>query len=197
MTARKREESLQDVSASISVIGGDLLREGMIKDVRDLQYSVPGLTVGETVGAMKITMRSLGNASNTRGEDSQIAFHVDGAVVSRPESQGLALFDVERVEVLKGPQGTLYGRNATGGAINVVTNKPTESLDGYLNLTAGNYNLINIDAAVGGAISDTVLGRLAVSTIDRDGFAKNITTNNDAGRPAPLGRTRPTRVPVH
>ena len=178
VTARKREESLQDVSASISVIGGDLLREGMIKDVRDLQYSVPGLTVGETVGAMKITLRSLGNASNTRGEDSQIAFHVDGAVVSRPESQGLALFDVERVEVLKGPQGTLYGRNATGGAINVVTNKPTESLDGYLNLTAGNYNLINIDAAVSGAISDTVLGRLAVSTIDRDGFAKNITTNN-------------------
>jgi iron complex outermembrane receptor protein len=179
VTARKREESLQNVSASISVIGGDLLREGMIKDVRDLQYAVPGLTVGETVGAMKITMRSLGNASNTRGEDSQIAFHVDGAVVSRPESQGMALFDVERLEVLKGPQGTLYGRNATGGAINVVTNKPTESVEGYVNLTAGNYDLMNIEAAVGGPISDTVLGRLAVTSLNRDGFSKNITTNNE------------------
>lgn len=178
VTARKRQESLQDVSASISVVSGDLLRERMITDIRDMQYAVPALTVGETVGAMKITMRSLGNASNTRGEDSQIAFHVDGAVVSRPEAQGLALFDVSRVEVLKGPQGTLYGRNATGGAINVVTNKPTADTEGYLNLTAGNYNLFNIDAAVGGAVTDNVLGRIAVTSIKRDGFGKNITTNN-------------------
>jgi iron complex outermembrane receptor protein len=179
VTARKREETLQDVSASISVVGGDLLREGMMKDVRDMQYAVPALTVGETVGAMKVTLRSLGNASNTRGEDSQIAFHVDGAVVSRPEAQGLALFDVQRVEVLKGPQGTLYGRNATGGAINVVTNKPTDSLDGYVNVNLGNYNLVNIDAAVGGPISDNVLGRIAVTSINRDGFGKNITTGNE------------------
>jgi iron complex outermembrane receptor protein len=179
VTARKREESLQDVSASISVIGGDLLREGMMKDVRDVQYAVPALTVGETVGAMKITMRSLGNSSNTRGEDSQVAFHVDGAVVSRPEAQGLGLFDVQRIEVLKGPQGTLYGRNATAGAINVVTNKPTQELSGYLDVTAGNYELVNIDAALGGAISDKVLGRLAVTWIDRSGFGKNITTGNE------------------
>jgi len=179
VTARKREETLQDVSASVSVLGGDLLQQGMIKDVRDMQYAVPGLTVGETVGAMKITMRSLGNASNTRGEDSQTAFHVDGAVVSRTESQGLALFDVERVEVLKGPQGTLYGRNATAGAINVVTNKPSEELRGYLNVTAGNYKLMNLDAAVGGAISENVLGRFAVTSINRAGFAKNITTGNE------------------
>lgn len=178
VTARKRDESLQDVSASISVLSGDMLRQRMITDVRDMQYAVPAMNVGETVGAMKITMRSLGNASNTRGEDSQVAFHVDGAVVSRPEAQGLALFDVSRVEVLKGPQGTLYGRNATAGAINVVTNKPTEDLDGYLNVTAGNYNLMKIDAAVGGSVSDKVLGRVAVVSINRDGYSKNITTNN-------------------
>jgi iron complex outermembrane recepter protein len=179
VTARKREESLQDVSASISVLDGNSLREAGIEDVRDMQYSVPGLTVGETVGAMKITMRSLGNASNTRGEDSQVAFHVDGAVVSRPEAQGLALFDVARVEVLKGPQGTLYGRNATAGAVNVVTNRPTEELDGYLNVTAGNYKLANVDAAVGGPITDSVLGRVAGTFIDRGGFSRNVTTGND------------------
>jgi iron complex outermembrane receptor protein len=179
VTARKREESLEDVSASISVLDGNTLREAGIEDVRDMQYSVPGLTVGETVGAMKITMRSLGNASNTRGEDSQVAFHVDGAVVSRPEAQGLALFDVARVEVLKGPQGTLYGRNATAGAINVVTNKPTEELSGYVNVTAGNYNLANVDAAISGAITDSVLGRVAGTFIDRGGFSENITTGHD------------------
>jgi len=179
VTARKREESLQDVSAAISVLDGNSLRDRGIEDVRDMQYAVPGLTVGETVGAMKITMRSLGNASNTRGEDSQVAFHVDGAVVSRPEAQGLALFDVARVEVLQGPQGTLYGRNATAGAINVVTNKPTEQLDGYVNVTAGNYQLGNIDAAVSGAITDSVLGRIAGTFIDRGGFSRNITTGHD------------------
>jgi iron complex outermembrane recepter protein len=179
VTARKREESLEDVSAAISVIGGDALREGVISDVRDLQYSVPGLTVGETVGAMKITMRSLGNSSNARGEDSQVAFHVDGAVVSRPEAQGLALFDAQRVEVLKGPQGTLYGRNATAGAVNVVTNKPTQALDGYLNVTGGNYQFVNVEAALGGGITDRVAGRIAGVFMDRDGFSKNITTGND------------------
>lgn len=179
VTARKREESLEDVSASISVVGGEALREGVIADVRDLQYTVPGLTVGETVGAMKVTMRGLGNASNARGEDSQVAFHVDGAVVSRPEAQALALFDVSRLEVLKGPQGTLYGRNATAGAVNVVTNKPTEDLDGYVNVTGSNYQYMNVEAAVGGAIHERVLGRIAGTYMDRDGFGKNITTGND------------------
>jgi iron complex outermembrane receptor protein len=179
VTARKRDETLQDVSASIAVLSGDLLRDRIMTDVRDIQYAVPALTVGETVGMMKVTLRGLGNASNTRGEDSQVAFHVDGAVVSRPEAQALTLFDVERIEVLKGPQGTLYGRNSTGGAINVITMKPSDDLTGYLNLTTGNYNLMKIDAAVGGTISDTVLGRLAVTSISRDGFAKNITTNNE------------------
>jgi iron complex outermembrane recepter protein len=179
VTARKREESLQDVSASIAVVGGDALREGVVADVRDLQYTVPGLTVGETVGAMKVTMRSLGNASNTRGEDSQVAFLVDGAVVSRPEAQGLALFDVSRVEVLKGPQGTLYGRNATAGTVNVVTNKPTENLDGYLNVTGGSYRFVNVEAAIGGALHDGIAGRIAGTFTDRAGFGRNITTGND------------------
>lgn len=179
VTARKREESLQDVSASISVLGGDALRDDVIKDIRDMQYAVPGVTVGETVGAMKITMRGLGNASNTRGEDSQVAFHVDGAVVSRPEAQALALFDVQRVEVLKGPQGTLYGRNATAGTVNVVTNKPTQDLNGYFNVTGGNYDFVNVDAAVGGALTQNVLGRVAATFSDRSGFSENITTGNN------------------
>jgi iron complex outermembrane receptor protein len=144
-------------------------------DVRDIQYAVPALTVGETVGMMKVTLRSLGNASNTRGEDSQVAFHVDGAVVSRPEAQALTLFDVERIEVLKGPQGTLYGRNATGGAINVVTMKPSEDLNGYVN-RSGNYNLMGVDGRWrGDQAASSVAWRSQQSAVT----ASRITTNNE------------------
>ena len=179
VTARKREESLLDVSAALDVVGGDMLASQQLNDVEDLQLMVPTLTVGETVGAMKVTIRGLGNVSNTRGEDSEVSFHVDGAVVSRPEAQAMALFDVERVEILRGPQGTLYGRNATGGAINVITKKPTDAFDGYLNLTAGNYDLLKVDAAVSGSISDSISGRLAITSTDRAGYGENITTAND------------------
>jgi iron complex outermembrane recepter protein len=179
VTARKREESLLDVSAALDVVGGAELTTQQINDIEDLQVVMPTLTVGETVGVMKVTMRGLGNSSNTRGEDGQVAFHVDGAVVSRPEVQGMSLFDLERVEVLRGPQGTLYGRNATGGAINLVTAKPTDTAEGYLNLTVGNYDLLKVDAAISGPLSDRVRGRFALTSTDRAGFGENITTNND------------------
>ncbi|HET9692851.1 MAG TPA: TonB-dependent receptor, partial [Steroidobacteraceae bacterium] len=179
VTARKREESLTDVSAALAVVGADDLARHQLNDVEDLQLLVPTVTVGETVGAMKVTMRGLGNVSNTRGEDSMVAFYVDGAVVSRPESQGLSLFDLERVEVLRGPQGTLYGRNATGGTINAITAKPTDTFEGYLTLTGGNYDLIKVDAALSGPFTDRIRGRLAVTSTDRAGYGENITTNND------------------
>jgi iron complex outermembrane receptor protein len=179
VTARKREESLSEVSAALDVVGADDLATQQLNDVEDLQLLVPTLNVGETVGAMKVTVRGLGNVSNTRGEDSMVAFHVDGAVVSRPESQGMSLFDLERVEVLRGPQGTLYGRNATGGAINAVTAKPTDAFEGYVTLTAGNYDLLKVDAALSGPLGERTRGRLAVTSTDRAGFGENITTAND------------------
>ncbi|HET7204257.1 MAG TPA: TonB-dependent receptor plug domain-containing protein, partial [Steroidobacteraceae bacterium] len=179
VTARKREESLTDVSAALAVVGADDLAKHQLNDVEDLQLLVPTVTVGETVGAMKVTMRGLGNVSNTRGEDSMVAFYVDGAVVSRPESQGLSLFDLERVEVLRGPQGTLYGRNATGGTINAITAKPTDTFEGYLTLTGGNYDLLKVDAALSGPFSDRIRGRLAVTSTDRTGYGENITTSNE------------------
>jgi iron complex outermembrane receptor protein len=179
VTARKREESLKDISAAISVVGKDALQKNVINDVRDLQNLVPQLSIGEIVGIMKITMRGLGNSTNTRGEDSEVAFHVDGAVVSRQETQAMALFDLERIEVLRGPQGTLYGRNSTGGTVNVITAKPTEEFEGYVNLTGGNYDFVRVDSAVSGPLSDGIRGRLAMQSINRSGFGENITTGND------------------
>ena len=179
VTARKREETLRDVSAAISVVGGDQLQSGVINDVRDLQNVAPELNVGEVVGLMKITMRGLGNTSNTRGEDTEVTFYVDGAVVARQEAQSMTMFDLERVEVLRGPQGTLYGRNSTGGTLNLITKKPTQDFQGYVNVTGGNYNFMKLDAAFGGPLTDNILGRFAVESISRSGFATNITTGNE------------------
>jgi iron complex outermembrane receptor protein len=179
VTARKREESLSDVSAAISVLGADQLRSAGIIDIRDLQKMSPELNVGEVVGLMKVTMRGLGNTSNTRGEDTEVTFYVDGAVVARQEAQSMAMFDLERIEVLRGPQGTLYGRNSTGGTLNLITAKPTEEFTGYVDVSVGNYNLRKIDTALSGPISESVLGRIAVQSISRSGFGTNITTGND------------------
>jgi iron complex outermembrane receptor protein len=179
VTARKREETLTDVSAAISVVGADELRASGINDVRDLQKLSPELNVGEVVGLMKVTMRGLGNTSNTRGEDTEVTFYVDGAVVARQEAQSMAMFDLARIEVLRGPQGTLYGRNSTGGTLNLITAKPTEEFTGYVDVSAGNYNFRKIDTALSGPISDNVLGRIAVQSISRDGFGTNITTGNE------------------
>lgn len=178
VTARKREETLSDVSAAVSVVGGEALRTGVINDVRDLQNIAPQLNVGEVVGLMKITMRGLGNTSNTRGEDTEVAFYVDGAVVARQEAQSMAMFDLDRIEVLRGPQGTLYGRNSTGGTLNLITAKPTPEFSGYANVMGGNYDFLKLDGALSGPLSENILGRIAVQSISRDGFGENITTGN-------------------
>jgi iron complex outermembrane receptor protein len=179
VTARKREETLQDTSMALSVVDDTLLERKQINDVTGLQGVVPTVTIGETVGLLKINVRGLGNSTNTRSEDSDVVLHVDGAVVSRMEAQAMAFFDLERVEVLRGPQGTLYGRNSTGGTINLVTKKPTDFLEGYASATLGNYNLIKMDAAVSGPITDTIDARLALTSTNRGGFGKNIQTDND------------------
>lgn len=179
VTARKREESLQDTSMALSVVDDTMLDRKQINDVTGLQGVVPTITIGETVGLLKINVRGLGNSTNTRSEDSDVVLHVDGAVVSRMEAQAMAFFDLERVEVLRGPQGTLYGRNSTGGTINLVTKKPTSSFEGYASATLGNYNLIKMDTAVSGPITDTISARLALTSTDRGGFGKNIQTGND------------------
>jgi iron complex outermembrane receptor protein len=175
VTARKREETLQGISAAVSVVDADRLKEKSINDIRDLQTIVPNLNVGEAVGILKLNMRALSNSTVVRGEDSEVVMHEDGAVISRLEAQGTAFFDLERIEVLRGPQGTLYGRNSTGGTINLITAKPTEELSGYFNATVGNHNLNKFEGAVAGPLSDSILGRVALQTINRDGYGRNIT----------------------
>lgn len=180
VTARKVTESAQSIPLAINVLGGEEIAERGVVNVQALQGQVPSLAIGEVNGIAQITSRGLGNDNFAPGSDPSVGLNVDGVVVSQPGAQLGAFFDLERVEVVRGPQGTLYGRNTTGGAINLVTSRPTADFGGYGRVSYGNYNALTVEGAISGPIGgDTVLARLAFKTEDRDGFGKNIRTGDD------------------
>src|SRR5690606_25241083 len=179
VTAQRREQALQDVTASVVAIGASRLDEAQINNLQDLQTIVPSVNFGNDFNQAKIFIRGVGANTSTTGNATGVALHVDGAVVSRAEAQLTSLFDLERVEVLRGPQGTLYGRNATGGSINLITAKPTRDFSGYARATYGNYNQLVTEAAISGPITDNILFRVAAKTENRDGFGENPVTGND------------------
>jgi len=179
VTAQKREQSLQDVSAAVSAVNMERLQSAQINNLEDLQAIVPSITLGNDFNMAKIFIRGVGANTSTTGSETGVAVHVDGAVIARAEAQLTSLFDLERIEVLRGPQGSLYGRNAVGGSINMVTAKPTADLEGYGRITLGDYNLVDAEGAISGPITDKLLGRLAFKTEDRNGFGVNPVTGND------------------
>src|SRR6187399_3038938 len=131
VTASKREQNLQEASVAVTAVGSDRLTTGQVNNIQDLQTIVPSVNFGSDFNQAKIFIRGVGANTSTTGSSTGVAFHVDGAYVARAEAQLTSLFDVKRIEVLRGPQGTLYGRNAVGGSINVITAGPTDFLEGY------------------------------------------------------------------
>jgi iron complex outermembrane receptor protein len=179
VTAQKREQSLQDVSAAVTALSSERLETAQINNIEDLQWIVPSVYFGNDFNMAKITIRGVGANTSTTGSETGVALHVDGAVVSRAEAQLTSLFDLERVEVLRGPQGSLYGRNAVGGSINLITAKPTETTDGYARISYGDYDYIDFEGALSGPLgTDFLLGRLAVKAEERDGYGENPVTGN-------------------
>ncbi len=180
VTAQKREQALSDVSLSVSAVGEEKLATTNTHDIEALQNLVPSLSFGNDFNFAKLFIRGIGLSSSLPGVDPSVALHVDGVVVSLAQAQLGSMFDLERVEVLRGPQGTLYGRNSTGGAVNLITAKPTSELDGYARVTVGGPDLqLAGEAAVGGPLGDTVRGRVAVRAIKREGYGVNEITGND------------------
>ena len=180
VTAQKRTQALSDVSLSVSAVGSARLAETNTANIESLQTLVPSISFGNDFNFAKLFIRGIGLSSSLPGVDPSVALHVDGAVVSLAQAQLGSMFDLERVEVLRGPQGTLYGRNATGGAVNLITAKPTDTLDGYVRLTVGgdDLNLVG-EAAVGGPLTENIRGRIAFRAVKRDGYGINEFTGND------------------
>ena len=179
VTAQKREQKLQDVPASISAVAGVTLQNAKISDVQALQVAVPNITIGTSFGFANLFIRGLGLNSVFANVDPSVTLYEDGAVISQPAAQLFSFFDLERVEVLRGPQGTLYGRNATGGTINLITAKPTDTLSGFVRLDAGNYSSLEAEGGISGPITDTLSARVSFYIANRDGFGKNLTTGHD------------------
>lgn len=180
VTAQKREQSLQDVSLAVTAVSADDLLRSNIFNIEDLQHRVPGVTFGNDFAFAKLFIRGVGLNSSFAGIDPSVALHVDGAVVAQAAAQFGSLFDLERVEALRGPQGTLYGRNATGGSINLVTAKPTQTFGGYTNLSIGGSDLsYGVDSAISGPLTSNLLGRVAVHYQHHDGYGKHTGTGTD------------------
>lgn len=179
VVAQKREQSLQDVSLAVTAVGGDRLSEGLFNNIEDMQSLVPSVSVGSDFAQAKLFVRGIGLSSSFAGVDPSVALHVDGAVVSQSYAQLGSFFDLERIEVLRGPQGTLYGRNATGGSFNLITRKPTEEFSGFGRLTLGDYDLVLAEAALSGPLSENTRARLAIRSEDRSGYGENIVDGSD------------------
>jgi iron complex outermembrane receptor protein len=180
VTATRSSESLSKVAASVSAVSEAALGVGGVKDVQSLATAIPNLSVGDQFGVNRIFIRGIGLTSIDLGADGGVAFLQDGAQIARPAAQLSGFYDLERVEVLRGPQGTLYGRSATAGAINLITKRPTEEIDGYVRASYGNYNAVSLEGAVGGAMgSDKLMIRLAGKYDRRDGYGVNEFTGQD------------------
>jgi iron complex outermembrane receptor protein len=181
VTAQRRSESIMRTPVAISAITGEALVNRGIRVAADLQIAVPAISINNSFGLNKTQIRGIGLVSDALGVDSASAFYINGNVISRPSAQILGFYDLERVEVLRGPQGTLYGRNATAGLVNIITRKPTVEASGYLNASYGNYNAINIEGAISGKLDEAgkILARVAVNSENRDGFGTNLTTGEE------------------
>lgn len=179
VTAERRTASVQTTPIAISAVGGEALREKNIADVEGLSTNIPNLTFNRVGSDARVFIRGIGYNAVAPGGEGRVAIYADGIYQSRNQSALLGFYDVDRVEVLRGPQGTLYGRNSVAGAINILTRGPGNSVNGYVAGEVGNYGLISTEGAVGGPLSDTVGARIAFRTVDRSGYGKMIDTGED------------------
>lgn len=175
VTAEKRAVNAQRTSISIAAYNSESLERSVLEDIYDIGLRTPGVIVNkEIVG--KIYIRGIGTENLTMGGDPGVAVHTDGAYIARTSAANFDLHDVERVEVLRGPQGTLYGRNATGGLINIISKAPTDEFYAKAEFQYGSYDRTRFAGIVSGPLSDKVLARLSFVKSDRDGFTDNLFT---------------------
>jgi iron complex outermembrane receptor protein len=181
VTAEKRTENSQRVPIAITAMNGDSLNKHGVTGFRDLSMRVPSLRFGSGVtgGENVITMRGLGSVNTTPGGDSPVAYSVDGVTLQRSTSIDPEFYDVDRVEVLRGPQGTLYGRNSVGGSINVITKKPSNEFSAGVDAMVGNYDAYGFRGFVNGPLSSggvEIDGRLTAVYANHGPYSTNLST---------------------
>jgi iron complex outermembrane receptor protein len=178
VTATKREQTLQDIPVAVTVTAGEVLEDAQVLDILDLQSLVPSLRVTQlqTSTQTNFLIRGFGNGANNPGIESSVGVFVDGVYRSRSASQIGDFLDIERVEVLRGPQSTLFGQNASAGVISIVTRMPEFDFNGTIEAVLGNYDARQLRGRVTGPISDRTAYSLAGSINQRDGYFDEIGT---------------------
>ncbi|MBB5707233.1 TonB-dependent receptor [Sphingopyxis panaciterrulae] len=181
VTASKRSQTLQDTPVAVSVTSAADLQNSQIRDLIDLQSSVPSLRVGQLQSSANTNfiIRGFGNGANNAGIEPSVGVFIDGVYRSRSAAQVGDLPNVERIEVLRGPQSTLFGKNASAGVISIITQKPQFDFGGSLEASYGNYDAIVVKGDVTGPISDTVAFSIGGNYNRRDGYARDLHLDQD------------------
>lgn len=179
VTAEKRAQNLQDVPVAVTAFGADTIEKLRIQELGDIAANTPNFVIGQQSPTQpELTIRGIGSTDREAGSERSVVVFVDEVYIGRAGASTFNLFDLERIEVLRGPQGTLYGRNVVGGAINLISAKPSQDFRGKAQVTIGSDSLVETRGLVNGGLSDSVAGKLAVSAKQRDGFYKNAQFNN-------------------
>ncbi len=186
VTAQRRDENIQEVPISITSMSGDRLaaRFASGDDILALSSAAPGLYIESSNGrlAPRFYLRGLGNADFTAAASQPVSLVMDDVPMEKSVLKAFPLFDMANVEVIRGPQGTLFGRNTTAGIVKIDSRRPTEETEGYINASAGNYGIYNLEGAIGGTIiEDTLTGRVSAVSQNRSDWVDNdFTGENDA-----------------
>jgi len=189
VTATKTgETALQSTPLAITAFSGEQLASRGVTGVRGLVDYTPGLQIADQSGYAQLYIRGIGSNNVFVGSDPSSTTHMDGVYLARPLSYFSDFLDVERVEVLRGPQGTIYGRNSVGGTINIISRKPSETFTGEAQVYYGNYNAYGLKGYVSGPVGDTgVRFSLAANRMARDAYYENVSTGNDIGNQNAFG----------
>ncbi|MDB5715467.1 MAG: Outer rane receptor protein mostly Fe transport [Sphingomonadales bacterium] len=180
VTANKRVQKLSDVGLAVAVVGGDALRNQKISSLADIAQTVPGLSYTPSANSTPVyTLRGVGFYETSLGAYPTVPIYIDESPLSFPATAAHSAFDLERVEVLKGPQGTLFGQNATGGAINYIAAKPTQDFKAGLDLSYGRFNEVDAEGFVSGPLSSTLRARVSGRYERADGWQTSNTRPGD------------------
>jgi len=177
ITAQKREASMQDTPLSVTAITGDTMAAIGISNIEDFTFFVPGITVTNDSMAI-VNIRGIGTSAFGVATDPSSTVQIDGVYQARPTTGYQDMFDIERVELLRGPQGVLFGRNSTGGTLNIISKAPTDELEGSAGVTFGSFNKRTFSGTMSGALSDNVRARVTLVKNDRDGIYTDVVTGD-------------------
>ena len=183
VTARKVEESLQTVPVAVSALTGGMIERAAITDIGDLEGMAPNVEIGRHgtfPSSAHITIRGMTSMDIERSFEPSVGVVVDGLFLASNTNQMVDMFDIGRIEILRGPQGTLFGKNTIGGVVNVVRNQPTNEFEARAQATLGNFGRVDLKGVVNVPLVDNVLAaRVGVASLNSDGYIKNLATGND------------------